>query len=328
MRYGRAGFGLASAFVAVLSSPLCAQNVQNAADYPSRPVRVVTSQATGGATDVQARLFAQKLTQNLHRQFFIENIPGAESVAGGSAVAKSAPDGYTILVITPTFTIAPALQPNLPFDTINDFAEVSLLTRSPYLMVVNVSVPVNSVKDLVALAKAQPGKLNFGAGNTGSNTHLTMLWFLKQAGIKGQYIPYKGVGQAMIDLIGGHIDGTMSSPLSMLPHIKAGKLKALGISSVQRSAVMPDIPTLKEQGVDCVVSSYHGWVVPAATPAAIVSKLNIELNKAVNAPDIAGRLREEGLDPVGSTPDELRQIVVSEVPRWKKLIQDEGIKPE
>lgn len=301
------------------------------AAYPSRPARIIVGFTAGGATDIQARLFAAKMTQLLRQQFIVDNRSGAgaAAVVPFTTVANASPDGYTLLAVTPSFTFSPVLHKNYPVDPIRDFAPVSLLTRAPYLLVVNEGVPAKSVAELIALAQAQPGKFNFGAGNIGSGTHLVTLWFLSAANIKAAYIPYKSTGIAMQDLVGGRLDATLANILSSGPFVRSGRLRALGISSDQRSAAMPELPTLVEQGVrGYTASTFHGYIAPAKTPAAVINKLSAEFARAANAPDLRERLAEGGGQIIGSTPAQFGQFIAGEVLNWRKLVQDTGLKIE
>ncbi len=323
-------FGVVLAVAMAMALP-GAVFAQPAAGFPSKPVRVVVPQATGGATDIQARLFAVKMTQSLGQQFIVDNRVGggAAAVVSFSTVAKAAPDGHTLLAIIPTFTFSPALYRNYPLDPVRDFAPVSLLTRAPYLLVVNVSLAARSVKELIALAKAQPDKLSFGAGNTGSGTHLVTLWFLSAAHIQATYVPYRSTGMAMLDLAGARIDATLANVLSAGPYVRSGKLRALGISTARRSRVLPDLPTIAEQGVPGYdASTFHGYAAPAGTPAAIVNKLSVEFAKVVKSTEIAERLSDDGGEPIGSTPQEFRKFIAAEILVWRKLVRERGIKVE
>jgi tripartite-type tricarboxylate transporter receptor subunit TctC len=302
---------------------------QPAAGFPVKPVRVVVPQATGGATDIQARLFAARMSQVLGQQFIVDNRVGggAAGVVALTTVARAAPDGYTLLAVVPSFTFSPALYPNYPVDPARDFAPVSLLTRAPYLLVVNASSPARSVKEFIALARAQPEGMFFGAGNMGSGTHLVTAWFFSAANIQAAYVPYRSVGLAMLDLAAGRIHATLANVLSTGPYVKSGKLRALGISTTRRSRVLPDLPTLAEQGVPGYdASTFHGYAVPAGTPAAIVNQLSAEFAKVVKSPDVAERLSADGGEPVGSTPQEFRQFLAAEVLVWRKLVREQGIK--
>ncbi len=314
-----------------LMVPSAAASAQNAAQYPSKPVRVVVPQATGGATDLQARLLATKMSQALGHQFVVDNRAGggAAAVLAFSLVAKANPDGYTLLAVIPSFTFSPALYRKYPVDPITDFTPVSLLTRAPYLLVVNATVPLASAADLFSHARAHPGKLNFGAGNTGSGTHLVTLWLLSAAKIQAQYVPYRSVGLAMLDLAGGRLDATLANVLSAGQYVKSGKLRALGISTAQRSRVLPDLPTLAEQGASGYnASTFHGYAVPSGTPIAIVRKLAAEFARSVRAPDIAPSITGDGGEPVGSTPEEFARFIADEVKVWHRVIRESGVHVE
>ncbi len=308
-----------------------AVSAQTAAGFPSKPVRVVVPQATGGATDIQARLFAARMSRALGQQFIVDNRVGggAAGVVALATVARAAPDGYTLLAVVPSFTFSPALYPNYPVDPVKDFMPVSWMTRAPYLLVVNASSPARSAKEFIALARAQPEGLFFGAGNMGSGTHLVTVWLFSAANIKAAYVPYRSVGLAMLDLAAGRIHATLANVLSTGLYVKSGKLRALGISTARRSRVLPDLPTLAEQGVPGYdASTFHGYAVPAGTPAAIVNQLSAEFAMVVKSPDIADRISADGGEPVGSTPQEFRQFLASEVRVWRKLVREQGIKVE
>ena len=320
-----------SLFAAPLMLLSASVSAQGAAGFPNKPVRVVVPQAPGGATDIQARLFTAKLSQNLGQQFIVDNRSGGGSavVVALTTVARAAPDGYTLLAVVPSFTFSPALHKDYPVDPVKDFAPVSLVTRAPYLLVVNNSLPVKSVKELVALARAQPDQLSFGAGNMGSGTHLVTLWFLSAANMQAAYIPYRSTGMAMLDLAAGRINATLANILSSGPYVKQGRLRVLGVSTSQRSRFMPDLPTIAEQGVPGYnAAAFHGYAVPAGTPPAIVNKLSAEFAKVVKAPDLAERLSEDGGEPIGSTPEQFRQFIATETLVWRKLIRETGVKVE
>lgn len=321
----------AAGFLAVALALPIALYAQDAAKFPRKPVRVIVPQAPGGATDIQARLFAAKMTESLGQQFIVDNRAGggAAAVVAFSLAAKANPDGYTLLAVIPSFTFSPALYRNYPVDPVKDFTPVSWLTRAPYLLVVNASSPARSAVDLIAQAKARPGEMLFGAGNTGSGTHLVTLWFLAAANIRATYVPYRSTGIAMLDLAGGRIDATLANVLSAGPQVKLGKLRALGISTAQRSRILPDLPTLAEQGAPGYnASTFHGYAVPAGTPAAIVNKLSAAFAKAVKSPDVAGKLAADGGEPIGSTPQEFRDFILEEVRVWRRIVTESGVKIE
>jgi tripartite-type tricarboxylate transporter receptor subunit TctC len=323
---------LGHSFVAALAMAMPgAMFAQPASVFPEKPVRVVVPQTTGGATDIQARLFAAKMGQALGQQFIVDNRAGggAAAVLAFSTVAKANPDGYTLLAVIPSFTFSPALYQGYPVDPVRDFAPVSLLTRAPYLLVVNASLPVSSVKELIALARARPGRLNFGAGNTGSGTHLVTLWFLSAANVDAVYVPYRSVGLAVLDLAGGRIEATLANVLGIGPHVKSGKLRALGISTAQRSRVFPDLPTVAEQGAPGYnASTFHGYAAPAGTPFPIVNKLSMEFARIVRSPEVVEKLSADGGEPVGSTPQEFRKLIAAEILVWNRVIRESGVKVE
>ena len=303
---------------------------QETANYPSKPVRIIVGLAAGGAADIQSRIFASRLSETFGRQFIVENRPGVGSALAFSMVAKAAPDGHTLLAALPIFTYAAALQKDLAVDPIKDFAPVSLLSKTPWLLVVHPSLPAKSVRELVALAKAKPGALNFGGGGLGSGTHLVGAWFIHAANIKAQYIPYtRGTGQSTIDLVGGHIDASIVTVLTVKPFTDTGRLRILGISTAQRSKIFPDIPTIAEQGVPSYDSfQFLGWAATAGTPPAIVNRLSVELAKIARSSEMEEKIKDDGGEAIGSTPEQFKQFMAAEVPRWSKLIRDIGLKLE
>ena len=316
------------ALAALLAGPAPGQG---GAWLPARPVRVVVPQLPGGATDIQARLFAAKLTQRFGQQFIVDNRSGggAAAIVAFSMVAKAAPDGHTLLAVVPSFTFSPALYPNYPIDPMRDFVPISLSTRAPYLLAVNAANPVRTVKELVQLAKAQPEKITFGAGNTGSGTHLVTAWFLAASGLQVTYVPYRSVAIAMLDVAAGRLTATLANVLSVGPHVKSGKLHVLGISTAQRSKALPNLPTIAEQGVPGYdASTFHGYAAPAGTPSAIVNTLSAELSRTVRSAGLADRISEDGGEPVGSTPAEFRQFILDGQRVWRKLERDSGIRVE
>ena len=325
LRWTRAGL-----FALTALAPVAAA-AQAGTQFPARPVRIVVPQPPGGATDIQARLFATKLSQHFGHQFIVDNRSGggAAGIIAFSMVAKAAPDGHTLLAVVPSFTFSPGLYRNYPVDPMRDFVPISLSTRAPYLLVVNAGNTVRTVRELVQLAKAQPDKLTFGAGNTGSGTHLVTAWFIAASGIQATYVPYRSVSIAMLDLAAGRLTATLANVLSVGPHVKSGRLHVLGISTAQRSKALPELPTIAEQGVPGYnASTFHGYAAPAGTPAAIVNVLSKALSVTVRSPELAERISEDGGEPVGSTPAEFRQFIVDELRVWQKLVRDSGIRVE
>jgi tripartite-type tricarboxylate transporter receptor subunit TctC len=297
---------------------------QGAADYPSKPVRVIVPTAPGAATDLQARLLAQKLSESLKHPFVVENRPGAGYMVGYGVVTKAEPDGYTLLASSLALTLLPALRPDL--DPAKDLAPISLVSKAPFLLLVHPSLPPKSAKDLIAFARSKPGVLNMGVAN-GTTTHVVSAWFAAVAGIRITLVPYKGSGQVMIDTISGQIDMLFGNVLAALPHVRDGRLRALAVSSSGRSSALPALPTLEESGLAGFdVSTWHGWLAPAGTPAAIMSKLSAELAKAVKTPALNQSLKDDGAEPIGSNPEQLRRLIAAEVPRWQKVVRDSGMR--
>jgi tripartite-type tricarboxylate transporter receptor subunit TctC len=301
-------------------------HAQSAGNYPSKLVRVIVPTAPGAATDLQARLLAQKLSESLKRQFVVENRPGAGYLIGYGIVTKADPDGHTLLASSLALTLIPALRPDLPNDPSKDLAPVSLVSKAPFLLLVHPSLPPRTAKDLIAMAKAKPGVFDMGVAN-GTTTHIVSAYFASAAGIKLTLVPYKGTGMVMVDTMAGQIHMLFGNVLASLPNVRSGRLRALAVSTASRSSVLPEIPTLIESGVPGFdVSTWHGWFAPAGTPAAITSKLSSELAKAVQSPDLKRALTDDGGDPIGSNPEELRKLVATEVPRWRKVVQDSGMR--
>jgi tripartite-type tricarboxylate transporter receptor subunit TctC len=300
-----------------------------AQDWPNRPVRMVVSYPPGGGADVVARLLAPKLSQSLGQQFVVENRGGAAGVIGAEVVAKAPPDGYTILLDASAHGVNPALQAKLPYDTMKDLAAVSLLVRVPNIVVVTPSLPVNSIKELIALAKARPGSLSFGSSGNGSAQHLAAELFKAQAGVFMVHIPYRGGGAAMIDVMSGQIPLMFANMASALPHVKAGKLKPLAVTGVERSAAMPMLPTVAEAGLPGYqVYEWNGLFVPGGTPPTIVARLHDDTVKALALADVREHLASLGAETVASTPAELDRYRGNEIARWTVIIKRADIKPE
>lgn len=303
-------------------------SAQSAADYPAKSVRVVVAQAPGGGTDIQARLFSAKLSENLGKQFLVENRAGAGNTIGIMYVLKAPPDGYTLLASTPGLTFAPAIQKNASYDPVKDFTPISNVTRAPYLLVVHPSVPATTMQELFAYAKANPGKLNAGAGS-GTLTHIAMAWMSDLAGIQLNHIPYKGTGPVLIDIVGGRLQVAFGNPLSTLTLVKAGKLRALAVTSAQRAPAAPELPTLAESGLKGFdVSSWYGLMAPAATPRDIVARLQAEIALIVALPEVKAGLEAQGLYPVANRPDVFAAQIRAETARWARVIREADIKPE
>ena len=294
--------------------------------YPTKPVRVIVGLAPGGGADMVARTVAQKLSQSLGQSFVVENRPGAGGSIAPAYVANSSPDGYTLLLVVSGFSAYPALYSNLPYDPIKSFAPITLVSYAPFMLVVHPSLPVKSVRELIALAKTKPGALDVGSSGTGGSGHLAGELFQNMAGIKLTHIPYKSSGQSLVDLVAGNVDLVFSSILSSLNLVKSGRLRAVGVTSAKRSPIMSDTPTISESGVPGYeATNWYGVVAPAGTPSAILGKLNAEIVNLVKIPDVASRLAAEGGEPVGSTPEQFTRQLIAEIVRNRKMIKELGI---
>ena len=301
---------------------------QGAADaYPARPVTIVIPYGPGGSTDLEARLYTQKLTESLRQPFLIDYKPGAGATIGTAFVARAVPDGYTLLMHTATFSIAPATYGDKsPYDAIKDFAPVSLTTMTPDILVVTASLPVNNVREYIAYAKANPGRLNFGTSGMGGINHISGAWLHSTTNTAVTFVHYKGGNDIMRTLVSGEIQSVVAPPLIVLPHVKSGKVRALAVTTADRVSFLPDLPSLQEEGVpNCDWANWVAAFAPARTPAAIVNKLGAEFSRIVKLPDIVQKLGQ-GKVMVGSTPEELRKLVAREVPAWKKIVLENGIK--
>jgi tripartite-type tricarboxylate transporter receptor subunit TctC len=297
-----------------------------AENWPDRPIRFIVPFAPGGTNDIVARLVAVKLTEAWGQPVVIDNRGGAGGVIGADLAAKSVPDGYTLLMANVNFATNPGLVHNLPYDTVKDFAAVSLLSTSPSVLVVHPSLPVRSVKELIALAKAKPGQLSYSTSGAGTTGHMAMELLKQMTGIDMVAVHYKGGGPALIDLIAGRVSPGFATILSAAPHIEGGRLRALAVSTPKRSTALPDLPTVAEAGVPGYeFTGWWGMVVPARTPQSVIAKLNRELVKILAQPEVRERLVREGADPASSTPDAFAGYMRS---KWNKVIKDAHIRIE
>jgi tripartite-type tricarboxylate transporter receptor subunit TctC len=300
-----------------------------AQDYPSRPVKMIIPFGAGGPTDIFTRLLAEELRKSLKEPFVMENRPGAGTIIGTDAAAKSPPDGYTLLMISATQTTTETLVPNKPFKLMRDFVPVASLLNSELVMVVHPSVPVNTVKEFIALAKSKPGALNYASSGVGSNYHMAGELFKNLTGTDILHVPYKGSSGARNDIISGQIEMMFDSLPSMAPMIKAGRVKALGTSGKVRSAILPDVPTLAEAGVPGYEATiWIGLMVPTGTPQPIVTLLGTEINKILARPDVKEAWEKQGATPMIMKPEEFGVYVQSEIDKWAKVIKANNIKPE
>jgi tripartite-type tricarboxylate transporter receptor subunit TctC len=306
-----------------------AAHAQSTGTYPSRPVRIIVPQSPGASTDLTARLIAQKLTGVLGQQVLVDNRPGAGSVIGTEVVAKATPDGHTLLVVASSLTLNPTLHKNLGYDPVRDFAPITQLSSFPNMITVHPTVPVKTVKDLIALAKAKPGALNYGSSGTATGTHLSAELFKYMTQTDIVHVPYKGGGAAVPALLGGQVQLGFATVSSVLPHVKAGKLRGVAVTTSKRSAVLPDVPTIAESGVPGYDHGpWNGFLAPAKTPRAIVNRLSEETARILHAPETRAIFLNEGAEPVGNKPDEFAAIIKTEIVKWAKVIQAAGIKAD
>jgi tripartite-type tricarboxylate transporter receptor subunit TctC len=313
-----AGVGLALPLAAGAQQP-----------YPSKPIRMVVPSAPGGGTDITARVMAPKLSEFLGQQVVVENRAGAGTMIGGEVVARAAPDGYTLLMGISTLAINPAMYKKVPYDALKDFVPITQAVALPNILVIHPSLPARSVKELIAFTKPRPGQIQFASAGIGTSPHLAAELFLSMAGIKMLHVPYKGSGAGLIDVVAGHVPVMMPSILSGLPHAKAGRLRALGVSSVKRAGGAPDVPTIAEAGVPGYEAvQWFGILAPAGTPRPVVDRVHRESVRVLQSPDIRERLQADGADPVASSPEEFAGFLRSETVKWAKVVKAVGIQPE
>ncbi len=298
--------------------------------YPSKSIRYVVPYAPGGSTDIVARVLALKLSEALGQQVVVDNRPGAGGSIGADIVAKSPPDGYTMVTaVTGIMAINQFLYRKLPFDPEKDFAPVTQIGSLPLILVVHPSLPAKSVREFIAIAKSKPGQLNYGSSGVGTATHMTTELFKTMAGVDLVHIPYKGSGQVMGDVIGGQLALIFDQIVSSLPHVQGGKLRMLGITSAKRFPSLPDLPTIAESGVPGYESiSWAGVAVPAGTPKEIVARLHAEIVKVLAMPDIRERFLRDGIETVGSTPEQFAEHIRRERIKWAKVVRDSGAKAD
>lgn len=298
-------------------------------NYPTRPVRFIVPQSPGGATDLVGRMVAAMLSERLGQSIVVDNRPGAATIVGTEIGAKADPDGYTLLMAPSSLAILPSMNKKLPFDPIKDFAPITTLSEYPNVVLLRLSLPVNSIKELIALAKAKPGSLNYASGGVGTGTHLGAELFDSMAGTKMVHVPYKGGGPANSALLGGQIDLQFTPMPTALPLVKLGKLKGLAVTSAKRSSLLPNLPTVAESGVPGYEqTTWNGLLAQARTPPAIVNKISTELIAALKMSSTRERFAANGLDPGGISPKEFSAMLKREIAKWGKLIRDLGIKPE
>jgi tripartite-type tricarboxylate transporter receptor subunit TctC len=311
-------------WLCLLAGPAGAQS-----DYPSKPVKIIVPSAPGGGTDIAARVLAQHLSQSLGQQFFIDNRPGAGNMIGIEAAARSAPDGYTLLMTASTLSINHLTYKKVLYDAVRDFAPISLVVSLPSVLVVHPSVPARSLAELIALAKRSPDQLTYGSAGVGTNPHLSMELLKTMAGIEIRHIPYRGVGPALNDLIAGQVSVLVAGVLTTKPQVDAGTVRGLAVSGLKRVEVLPEVPTVAEAGVAGYEAlQWYGLLAPAGTPAPIIARLHAETAKAVRSAEMKERLAADGADPVGNTPAEFAAHIKDEMRKWAEVARAAKIEPQ
>ena len=318
----RASCGIVAAIALAGAGPVAAQA------WPAKPVRIVVPFTPGGGLDIQARLFGKKFYETLGQTFVVENRTGAGGLIGAEAVARSAPDGYTLLFSSASLAVNVSLYKKLAFDPVKDFDPVSWVSSVPLVLVVHPSVPVKSVPELVALAKKRAGQFNASSNGIGTTSHLSIEMLKQYAGVAVTHVPYKGGGPATTAVLSGEVDIAFVPALSAQPFMKSGKVKVLAVTTAKRSSILPDVPTMKSYYPEFESDNWYAFFVPAGTPQDIVTKLNAEILKALKAPDVIDYLSHDGADPVGSTPAELAANYRREIVKYAKLIKAANIQPE
>jgi tripartite-type tricarboxylate transporter receptor subunit TctC len=315
---------IAAAALALGSASLFAQS-----DYPTKPIRMVIPYAPGGGSDIVARIVGQKMSESLGQTVVVDNRPGAAGMLGAELAAVAPADGYTMLLADSSYTINASYFKQKRYDAQKSFVPVSLIADTPYLLVVHPTVPAANLKEFIALAKAQPGKINVGSAGNGSGSHLTGALFMLKAGVNLNHIPYKGSGPSTADVVAGQIQSTFATAPGAVPFIKAGRLKALVAASPKRSATLPDVPTFVELGFkDIVVTNWYGVVAPAGTPKPVVQRMYKDIGRAIALSDVRERLAGAALEPVTPAPEQFAQLIDAELQRWAQVIKDANIPTE
>lgn len=313
----------AAAVLACCALPVAAQA------YPVKPIRLVIPFAPGGGTDITGRAIAQRLSEAWGQAVVVDNRPGANGTTAVDTVVKAPGDGYTLTMITSSHSVNSTLYPKLGYDLLRDLAPITQATSQPYALIVHPSVPAQSLKELIALARARPESVNYGSSGNGGFSHLAGAMFASQAGVRLTHVPYRGGSPAMADVIGGQIQMLFSTILQSSPHIKAGKLRALAVTTRTRSRALPDVPTMVESGMpNYVVAGWYGVLAPVKTPRPVIDRLNREIVRILHLPEVVERLAADGSEPVGSTPEEFGAHIRAEIARWRKVIEDAGIRGE
>jgi tripartite-type tricarboxylate transporter receptor subunit TctC len=313
---------LLAACLLILTGAAAAQS------YPAKTVRMIVGYPPGGPTDVLARIVAQKLGENWGQQVIVDNRAGASGMIGAELVARAAPDGHTLLMVPVTFAVTPSLFVKMNYDSERDFAAVAQVAAAPFILVVHPTLPVKTVKELVALARARPGQLNYASASTGGMPHLAGELFNLMAGVKMVHVPYKGAAPATTDLIAGQVQLMFNNMLSAMPQVKAGRLRALAVTSSRRSNALPELPAIAETLPGYEASGWYGLLAPAATPREVIARINSETNRIMKLPEVAQRLAGDGVEAVGSTPEQFAAYLRVEIAKWGKIVKTAAIKAD
>lgn len=313
---------IAGLVLATLCGATAAQN------YPTKTIRMIVGYPPGGPTDVLARIVSQKLTQAWGQQVIVDNRPGASGMIGAEVTARAAPDGYTLLMVPVTYAVTPSLFSKMTYDVEKDLAPVAQVAAAPFILVVHPTLPVKTVKDLITLARSRPGQLNFASASTGGMPHLAGELFNSMTGVKMVHIPYKGAAPATTDLLSGQITLMFNNMLSAMPQVKAGRLRAVAVTSLKRSAAAPELPTIAETVPGYEANGWYGAFAPAATPKELINRVNAEMNRIMKMPDVAQRLAGDGVEAVGTTPEQFGAYLKQEVAKWGKVVKASGAKAD
>ena len=300
-----------------------------AQQYPTRPIRFISPYPPGGGNDTLARILGEKLGDQMGQRILVDNRPGANTIIGTEMLAKSQPDGYTLIILPNSFATNPGFYSKLPYDTMKDFAPIGQIAQSPQMLVAHPSVPVKTLKDVLVLAKAKPGQLSYGTSGNGSPGHLAGLLLSMMTGVQLTHIAYKGTAPAVNELVGGHIPLMMSSMLATLPHVRAGKLRIIALTTAQRSRAIPEVPTIAEAGVPGYEATlWYGVLAPARTPEAIIKRLNAELATSLKHPDVVEKLSTQAVEPHHTSPEQFATLIRTELTKWAKVIAATGVKAD
>ena len=315
--------------MAVVSALFCAATFAVAQSYPARPIRIIVPQSPGASTDLTARLVAQGLNEAFRQPVIVDNRPGSSGIAGTELVARAAPDGYTLLVVASSFSINPALGRKLPYDSIRDFTTVTQLSKFPNMLAAHPSTPVKTLRDVISLAKAKPGQITYASAGVATGTHMTAELLKFMTGIDLLHVPYKGGGPSMTAAMGGQTQLVIGTSVGLLTYVRAGKLRAIAVTSAQRTAAAPDIPTFAESGVPGYEHEpWNGMFGPAGIPKPVLARVNSEVVRILHLPDVKKVFESEAADVVGSTPEQFGAIVRAEIAKWTKVAKAAGIKAE